>query len=76
MTEQEWRMKFADKLASMIEEKHITRKELAEKAGITEASLSFYFNCKKTPNYRTVLNLSHALGCSIDDLVFFGERID
>ena len=35
MTEQEWRMKFADKLASMIEEKHITRKELAEKAGIT-----------------------------------------
>lgn len=75
MTEQEWRRRFAIKLSILIRKSNITRRELADKANICESSLSFYLSCKKSPNFRTIVNLAYALGCSIDDLVFFGERI-
>ena len=75
MTEQEWRRKFAIKLSILIRRSNITRRALADKALISEASLSYYLSCKKSPNFRAIINLAYALGCSIEELIFFGERI-
>ena len=74
MTEQEWRRRFSIKLSILIRKSNITRRELADKANICEPSLSFYLSCKKTPNFRSVINLAYALGCTIEELIDFGEQ--
>ena len=74
MTEQEWRRRFSIKLSILIRKSNITRRELADKANICESSLSFYLSCKKTPNFRSVINLAYALGCTIEELIDFGEQ--
>ena len=74
MTEQEWRRRFSIKLSILIRKSNITRRELADKANICGSSLSFYLSCKKTPNFRSVINLAYALGCTIEELIDFGEQ--
>ena len=43
----------------------ITQRELAEKSGITEASISRYFNGERIPNIKNAEKMASALGLRI-----------
>ena len=43
----------------------ITQRELAEKSGLTEASISRYFNGERIPNIKNAEKMASALGLRI-----------
>ena len=75
MTEIEWRKKFKDRLSFMMRRANLTRQDLIEKSDISESALSYYLSGQKTPGIKTTIALAYALGCSIEDLVDYGEKI-
>ena len=75
MTEIEWRKIFKDRLAFMMRRANLTRRELAEKSGVSEPAISCYLAGRKTPNVKAIINLAYVLCCTIEDLVDYGENI-
>lgn len=52
-------------MKSIIQEcqsKQITQRELSEKSGLTEASISRYFNGERTPNLRNAERMARVIG--------------
>lgn len=80
MTETEWLDIFRGNLQSIMDDRQMTRKELAQESGVSEPSLSRYLSDKVyaryLPNVKTIINLSEALDCDISELCDFGEPID
>ena len=75
MTEIEWRKIFKDRLSFMMRRANLTRRELVEKSGVSEPAISNYLSGRKTPGIKTTIALAYALGCTIEDLVDYGENI-
>lgn len=75
ITEQEWLNHFANVVRSAMERRGYTNKLLAEKARLSESSISQYLNARQMPNLRAVINLAYALQLSVDDLMDAGGRI-
>lgn len=75
MKETVWRAKIAEKLSEKMNEKGYSQSTLAKKAHLTQPAISNYLRGESTPNVRAVINLSYALGCTMSELVDFGERI-
>lgn len=76
MTELEWLDIFGDNLVSMLHEAKISRRELAEETGLSEATISYYINKRKVPGLKAIINIAYVLNCSVDDLIDFGEAIE
>lgn len=53
--------------------KGLTQKELAEKAEVTEAALSYYENEKHIPTVTTACAIADALGVTINDLCGYSK---
>lgn len=75
MTELEWLDVFGDNLGSMLYEAKLTQRDVADAAGISEASISSYIHKRKMPSIKAIINIAYALDCSINDLVDFGDMI-
>jgi transcriptional regulator with XRE-family HTH domain len=58
-----------DRILNLRKELNLSQKELAEKVGITEASLSRYENDLREPKAEIITRLSNALNCSTDYLL-------
>lgn len=67
MSENEWKKEFPDNLEYLLKLKEMTQRELAEKIGCTEASMSRYANGSRVPKITTVINMSRALNVSIEE---------
>lgn len=73
---------YATRLKNLIDELDIKQNELAQKAGITEATISNYINAKQLPKLGVVEKLADVLGVSVDyllgktDIRNSGEQID
>lgn len=76
MHKRKWLTEFGDNLAAMLRETDMTQKELAERSGISETSISYYLQGIRAPTAKAIINIAYALDCSIDDLIDFGETID
>lgn len=76
MTELEWLDIFADNLVSLLREARMTRRELADEIGISEAAVSYYINKRKIPSFKILLKMAYVFDCSLDELVDFGEVIE
>ena len=63
-------MKFEERLRMIMNEQGLSQKELANKANITEASMSKYLSGERTPRADAIVNLSRALEISTDELLF------
>ncbi len=63
-------MKFEERLRMIMNEQGLSQKELANKANITEASMSKYLSGERTPRADVIVNLSRALEISTDELLF------
>lgn len=46
-----------------------TQKQLAERIGLTESTMSRYMNGTRQPTAYALLRMSRAFGCTVDDLV-------
>ena len=51
-----------EKLRMLIAERGVSQKELAQKAGVTEAAISHYINGDRSPRGAILLNIANALG--------------
>lgn len=58
-----------DRILNLRKELNLNQKELAEKVGITEASLSRYENNLREPKAEIIIRLSNVLNCSTDYLL-------
>lgn len=67
-------MEFNERIRMLLEEQHLSQKDLAIKAGITEASMSKYLSGERTPRIDVVVNLANALGVTADELI--GNEIE
>ena len=76
MSEFEWLDSFGDNLALMLRDARMSQTELAEEAGLTRAAVSNYIHKRRIPNVRALINIAYVLGCSLDDLIDFGDRIE
>lgn len=76
MTEQEWRKEFARRLRRIAHHnKHYDQRELAEVSGISEVTISYYFNGTRSPRGDNLVKLAKALDCTIDELIMVDEMI-
>jgi transcriptional regulator with XRE-family HTH domain len=57
-----------DNIKRLLQENNYTQKELAMRAGCTQASISSYINNKQRPGMKTLKNLAIALGVTVDEL--------
>ena len=58
-----------EKLRMLIAERGVSQKELAQKAGVTEAAVSHYINGDRSPRGAILLNIANALGTTTDFLL-------
>ena len=75
MINQEWLDKFGDYLKNIMVERGHTQESLSREAGLTQGTISKYINKKRIPSLKAIINLSYALGCSVDDLIFLNNKI-
>ena len=52
---------FSERLSELLMEKNMTQKQLAEKAGITEAAVSHYLRGDRKPRSPVLLRIANAL---------------
>lgn len=62
-------MALEEKILQLMKEQKLNQKQLAEKASITEASLSKYLSGKRTPRIDVVVKLAKALDTSVNFLL-------
>lgn len=60
---------FVKRLQSLLEEKDIKQKELAQKVGVSEVTISRYLNGDRTPRMDVVVKISKELGVTTDYLL-------
>lgn len=62
-------MNFAKRLKKLRKEAELTQKELANKIGVSRATVAGYETKGKEPSYETLSKISKVLNCSIDYLM-------
>lgn len=75
MTERQWMMEFGRNLAYILCDARVSQNEFARQCDISKSMMSRYINGKCMPDIKAVLRISYALGCSIDELIDFGEPV-
>ena len=75
MTEDEWLDKFADKLTTMMYRRGYNQTSLSNVTSISRSTISKYLNATQMPTARSIINLSYALDCRVDELIDFGHMI-
>lgn len=75
MTSDEWKDIFGDNLASLLDDRMMTRSELAKYSGVSAAMISDYINKRSVPGLFAAINMAYALDVSLEELVDFEEPI-
>lgn len=76
MSELEWMDIFGDNLKSLLEEQWMSQQELADATGISKSTISRYINKQCMPSVAALVNIAYALNCEIDDILYFGDRLE
>ncbi len=66
---------FNERLALRLQKKNMTQKDLAAKAGVTEAAMSHYLKGDRTPRASVITRIAEALGTTVDYLMS-GNDVD
>lgn len=75
MSEVEWMDIFGDNLRDILKEQNMSRRELAQVLGISEATVNRYINKKQMPTMEVIVNMAYELSISVDELIDFGDRV-
>lgn len=71
LSEEEWKKEFSRKLNRKISLKNITRKELSDKAGISDRTLRRCFHGDSVPDIFTLHKIAKVLECNEAELIYF-----
>ncbi len=61
--------KFNENLKEMRVSAGLTQKQLAEKLGVLERTISYWESGKRECDFDTLIKIAKCFGCSIDDLL-------
>lgn len=75
MSELEWLDIFGDNLVSLLQETRMSQRELADAAGLSEATISYYIHKRKIPSLKAIINIAYAFSITVDELIDFGDMI-
>lgn len=75
MKKEEWVRDFRFNLKALIRSSGLSTKELTERSGLSASTISRYLNGQMIPSFDSVINLSIALNCDIEDLADVDELI-
>ena len=75
MTYLEWIDIFNDNLKSLMKEKNISVKELANEIDVSQQCIYGYLQKRYIPSAVVILNIAYALDCNVSDLIDFGDRV-
>ncbi len=64
-----------ERLGQLLQEQHMNQKQFAEKAGITEAALSYYIKGTRVPRSTVLAKMASLLGTTADYLLGGEEGI-
>ena len=70
MSELEFMKEFSYRLRRIMWIRHIYQKEMSERTGISQQTISCYFNGRTVPSFCNVYKMSIAIGCKIDALTY------
>ena len=69
--EEKCKQEFGIRLQHAIHKAGLLQYELAEAIGMPQSQLSNYINGKKLPGFMSLMKITKALGCSMDDFQIF-----
>ena len=69
MSEVEFINIFGDNLRDIMEERGFSQRALANESGISNVTISRFIKKERMPSAKSLVNLSLALDCDIDDLI-------
>lgn len=73
--EDEWRALFAAKVKRALIDQGLKQGQLAMMCGLSDQAISTYLRREKSPGIKAILNISHALDMSVDELIDYGADI-
>lgn len=80
MSEFEWIDIFSGNLRSLLDETGMTQQELANKTGLSKATISKYLNGQVMPSVAALVNIYHVfnqyLNVTINDILYFYDRLE
>lgn len=76
MTSEQWCSQFADNLRAALDISDMRPTDLAFHARLSDSNISKYLAGTQMPTARALVNMSEALGVSVDNLVSFGEFVE
>ena len=77
MSLDDWKIEFARRIESTMQTQGIhTQRELSERSGISEVSMSRYMNGERVPKITSIIRIANALMVTPSYLVDFGETVD
>ena len=80
MSEVEWIDIFSGNLRSLLDETGMTQQELANKTGLSKATISKYLNGQVMPSVAALVNIYHVfnqyLNVTINDILYFYDRLE
>ena len=75
MTEMEWMRIFGQNLDYLLQQNRMSQNELAQRTGLTQASISRYVSGQQAPGFRAIVNIAAVLGITCDELINFDDTI-
>jgi transcriptional regulator with XRE-family HTH domain len=76
MTISEWSDNFSENLLSLLEDRRMSQRELAQESDVSVGSISAYINKHSLPSIKAILNIACALDVDVTELIDFGDTID
>lgn len=75
INEIQWMNMIAEELKIHMKRQKLNQRDLADKAGLSEVSVSRYLNGKRLMTLKSAMNIAYALDVDVDTLINFEERI-
>lgn len=75
MSEMEWLKIFGKNLEYLLHQNRMSQNELAQRTGLTQASISRYIQALQMPGPRALVNIAIVLGLTVDELINFDDMI-
>lgn len=57
-----------NRIKDFLKERNLTQRDLSEKLGITEVSISRYITGERVPSVAVAIKIANLLGCTVDEL--------
>lgn len=76
ISEVQWINAFVDELKYYMKERNMSQRELAQKSGLGESTISEYIHGLRMPTIRGVNNIAIALNVGVEQLIDFGQMIE